>query len=216
MSAHRGKGRVVVISPAEALHSSAANALLKILEEPPASMHFLLVSHEPHRLLKTVLSRCFQLPVAAPDEEAATAWLQAQGLEQPRLALALSGYAPLAAVELAANNPFWGLRKRFLDAFFGEEPDSMELADLGEPIEPALLGRLLLMACHDLLASHYGRSSRYHLDYARIIERRARGLALGAVAEWLDAVLGFARSAYHPLNRRLALEGLFAALPGAR
>ena len=214
MTAHRGRSRVVVVSPAEALHPSAANALLKILEEPPAAMHFLLVSHEPHRLPKTVLSRCFQLQVAAPKEEVAVAWLQTQGLRQPRLALALGGYAPLAAADLAANEPFWAERKRLLDAFWGPEADPLELAALGEPIEPPLLARMLLMACHDLLAVEHGRGVRYHQDYAKIIEQRVAGLPTGAVARWTDNVLEFTRAAYHPLNRRLALEGLFSALPG--
>ena len=55
----RGDGRrVVLIDNADQLREEAANALLKILEEPPAETHFLLVSHRPARLLKTIVSRC--------------------------------------------------------------------------------------------------------------------------------------------------------------
>lgn len=50
--------RVVVIDSADELEASAANALLKILEEPPANCLFLLVSHVPGRLLPTIRSRC--------------------------------------------------------------------------------------------------------------------------------------------------------------
>ncbi|BAV63767.1 AAA family ATPase [Sphingobium cloacae] len=50
--------RVVVIDSADDLERSAANALLKNLEEPPADMLFLLVSHAPGRLLPTIRSRC--------------------------------------------------------------------------------------------------------------------------------------------------------------
>ncbi|MEP7316981.1 MAG: DNA polymerase III subunit delta', partial [Sphingomicrobium sp.] len=50
--------RVVVIDSADELEDSAANALLKILEEPPANCLFLLVSHVPGRLLPTIRSRC--------------------------------------------------------------------------------------------------------------------------------------------------------------
>lgn len=215
MTAHRGRSRAVVISPTEALHPSAANALLKILEEPPAGMHFLLVSHEPHRLLKTVLSRCFQLGIGAPGEAEAVAWLQAQGVRQPLLALALSGYGPFAAAELAGDEKFWSDRKRFFDAFWRDGADALELAANAEVIEPAALARMLLMACHDLLAVRHGQGIRYHRDYAKIINSRAAKLPADAVAEWVDRVLQYARAAYHPLNRRLALEGLFAALPGS-
>lgn len=50
--------RVVVIDAADDLEASAANALLKMLEEPPAKCLFLLVSHVPGRLLPTIRSRC--------------------------------------------------------------------------------------------------------------------------------------------------------------
>ncbi|WP_022683176.1 AAA family ATPase [Sphingobium bisphenolivorans] len=50
--------RVVVIDSADDLERGAANALLKNLEEPPADMLFLLVSHAPGRLLPTIRSRC--------------------------------------------------------------------------------------------------------------------------------------------------------------
>jgi len=53
--------RVVVIDCADDLEKSAANALLKMLEEPPANCLFLLVSHAPGRLLPTIRSRCRRL-----------------------------------------------------------------------------------------------------------------------------------------------------------
>lgn len=53
--------RVVVIDSADDLERGAANALLKTLEEPPADMLFLLVSHAPGRLLPTIRSRCRML-----------------------------------------------------------------------------------------------------------------------------------------------------------
>lgn len=53
--------RVVMIDAADDLEASAANALLKMLEEPPAKCVFLLVSHVPGRLLPTIRSRCRKL-----------------------------------------------------------------------------------------------------------------------------------------------------------
>lgn len=55
---HGGKYRVIIISPAEAMNVSAANALLKILEEPFDNTLFLLVSYHLSWLLPTILSRC--------------------------------------------------------------------------------------------------------------------------------------------------------------
>ncbi len=53
--------RVVIIDPAESMNNNAANALLKLLEEPPEQVVFFLITHAPHRLLPTILSRCQKL-----------------------------------------------------------------------------------------------------------------------------------------------------------
>ena len=53
-----GSRRAVIIDPADVLEKGAANALLKSLEEPPQGTVFLLVVHQPGRLLPTIRSRC--------------------------------------------------------------------------------------------------------------------------------------------------------------
>ena len=61
--------RVVIVDGAEEMNRNAANAVLKILEEPPSRALLLLVSHSPGRLLPTIRSRCRRLmltPPAAP------------------------------------------------------------------------------------------------------------------------------------------------------
>jgi DNA polymerase III subunit delta' len=67
--------RAVVIDSVDELEKSAANALLKMLEEPPANCLFLLVSHVPGRLLPTIRSRCRRLTLRplAPDDVARAA-----------------------------------------------------------------------------------------------------------------------------------------------
>ena len=67
--------RAVVIDAADDLEASAANALLKMLEEPPANMVFFLVSHAPGRLLPTIRSRCRRLDFAAVADDAMTSLL---------------------------------------------------------------------------------------------------------------------------------------------
>ncbi|WP_370308922.1 AAA family ATPase [Sphingobium abikonense] len=62
--------RIVIVDSADDLERGAANALLKTLEEPPADMLFLLVSHAPGRLLPTIRSRCRTLRFDALDEPA--------------------------------------------------------------------------------------------------------------------------------------------------
>jgi DNA polymerase-3 subunit delta' len=71
------KRRAVIIDSVDDLEDSAANALLKSLEEPPASTVFLLVSHSPERLLPTIRSRCRQLRLSYLDDDAMTSALKA-------------------------------------------------------------------------------------------------------------------------------------------
>jgi DNA polymerase-3 subunit delta' len=55
--------RVCVVDTVDELNANAANALLKVLEEPPRQSLFLLVSHAPARVLPTIQSRCRKLPL---------------------------------------------------------------------------------------------------------------------------------------------------------
>ena len=75
-SAGRGGWRVCIVDSADEMNLNAANALLKILEEPPPRALFLLVSHRPQRLLATILSRCRRLRLDPLNEEQMTEWLQ--------------------------------------------------------------------------------------------------------------------------------------------
>ena len=69
--------RAVVIDSVDDLEASAANALLKMLEEPPGNSIFFLVSHAPGRLLPTIRSRCRRLDFGALDDDAMAAALGA-------------------------------------------------------------------------------------------------------------------------------------------
>ncbi len=64
LSAADGGNRVALIDAVDEMNQNAANALLKILEEPPEKSTFLLVSHRPQRLLPTIRSRCRMLKCA--------------------------------------------------------------------------------------------------------------------------------------------------------
>jgi len=63
-----GERRAVIIDPSDDLEKGAVNALLKSLEEPPQGTFFLLIAHQPGRLLPTVRSRCRTLRFSALDE----------------------------------------------------------------------------------------------------------------------------------------------------
>jgi DNA polymerase-3 subunit delta' len=70
-----GGKKVFIISQAERLHPTAANKLLKLLEEPPAHVVFVLVSSRPEAVLPTIRSRCQLLNFARPKPVEIEAWI---------------------------------------------------------------------------------------------------------------------------------------------
>lgn len=97
--------RVVLIDQAEAMNANAANAVLKVLEEPPAGVYLMLVSSRAGMLLPTIRSRCVQFGFG-PLEEAAFRRIVTENLESPpdgeemRLLYTLSEGAPGFAMQL--------------------------------------------------------------------------------------------------------------------
>lgn len=98
-----GRGRVIVLGDAERMTNEAANALLKLLEEPPDKSYLILISSRPNLLLPTIVSRC-QVVKFAPltPEEMAPALVQRQGVEEgrARLVARLAGGSYRRALEL--------------------------------------------------------------------------------------------------------------------
>ncbi len=98
--------RVVVIDSIDDLEKSAANALLKMLEEPPANTVFFLVSHAPGKLLPTIRSRCRRLDFQGLSDDAMTSILslhvELKGDEREEVLAAAAGSASraLALVQL--------------------------------------------------------------------------------------------------------------------
>ncbi len=74
-----GGWRIAVVDPADEMNASAANALLKVLEEPPARSLFLVLSHTPGRLLPTIRSRCRRFDLAPLTAEAIAAAIAGNG-----------------------------------------------------------------------------------------------------------------------------------------
>ena len=96
--------RVVVIDAADDLEASAANALLKMLEEPPARSVFLLVSHVPGRLLPTIRSRCRMLEFQPLGDDVMASVLDDQSLDAAKIPALIqrAGGSPGTALSYAA------------------------------------------------------------------------------------------------------------------
>ena len=199
----RGRGKVVVLHPAEALNLQSANALLKTLEEPPAGTRILLSCADPAVLLPTVRSRCQHLRLATPALPQATAWLAAQGVVQPDVLLSACSGRPLDALALAqagVQAEHW----RALPAAVAQgQPGALQ----GWPL-PRVLDALHKL-CHDAMAAAAGAPLRYFPQGCV-----SAAASLSALADWSRELGRIARHDEHPWNEGLMLDALLAA--GAR
>lgn len=94
LSAADGGRRVAIIDSADELNTGAANALLKLLEEPPENVTFFVIAHQPHKLLPTIRSRCRELRLSPPaPDDLARALEQAGGMVEPEDIVALGELA---------------------------------------------------------------------------------------------------------------------------
>ncbi len=108
LSAADGGARVALVDSLDEMNPASANALLKLIEEPPAAVTFLMIAHQPARLLPTIRSRCRMLTLAP----LAPAPL-ASALEGAGAAVAPEDREALA--ELAGGSVGWALRLARLD-----------------------------------------------------------------------------------------------------
>lgn len=193
----RGRAKVVLIHPGEALNPQSANALLKTLEEPPRGARLLISAAEPEQLLPTVRSRCQRVRLQPPRPEQALSWLQAQGVADAPVLLAASSGRPLEALALAAAG---------IDARRWSELPKAVLAAHGAALAglpPARVLDVLHKLCHDGLALLAGGTPRFFVGQPLPAPRSA-----AALAAWSRELAAMARRIDHPWNEGLLLDAL--------
>jgi DNA polymerase III subunit delta' len=208
MTAHQGGRRVIVIHPAEAMNTNAANALLKNLEEPPQGLLIILVSHKPQQLLPTILSRCLPFALQAPDATSATRWLKEQGVKNPAEALAASGFAPLQAVQLDLQ---LGSEERDKLLRAVRQPAGMDVFALAEGLqktEQVLVVQWLQQWCYDLSSMKLSGRLRYHPGEEAVIKKLVESIAPLNLARLQKFLQTAKREAQHTLNPKLFFESL--------
>ncbi len=208
-TANFGLRKLVVFSPAEDMNISAANALLKVLEEPPANTHLILVCHRLHGLPATVRSRCQILRPALPTRDESLHWLdricgtraESEGL------LDLADARPLLAAELHGQADAEGLQRVRLAmaALFAGRADVTALAmalgerDLERALEQLIGGIQSLLRALDSkrLATGQARAGFQLLDEIQQIQRATKSgsnpnpqLLLDALLAKVQRVLG--------------------------
>ena len=195
----RGRGKVVLVYPAERMNHVTANGLLKTLEEPSGDLKFVLASEAAHQLLPTVRSRCLWHAMAWPLAEQALAWLQGQGVPsaQAGILLRAAGGRPQDALQFFQSGR---------DAAVWQAlPAAVARGELAvfKDWSPAPVVDALHKLCHDKLAVLAGASPRF-FDSAQL----PKGSSLRALTDWSRALTATSRTVEHPYNAGLMLEAL--------
>lgn len=178
-----GDRRAIIIDPADDLEKSAANALLKSLEEPPAGTFFLLVTHRPARLLPTIRSRCRMLRFPILNDSQIAAMLADEGRPHDAPAIAAAEGSFGAALRFAEQElaPIAKVIAALLAAGDSGMSGRGELARLiGARADRARVQAVLELA--QSLAARAARETPDTLARARLIETHAALVSLAAEA----------------------------------
>lgn len=214
VGSHRMGRRVVLVHGAEAMNNAAANSLLKILEEPPPSVYFLLITSRPRLLLPTVRSRCRTLTFSPPDAAAAANIMAKAGLSPAESRfLAISGGAPMRLIawkETKLLKPLGALIESLQsppgdpvalaahwDGLLRTE-SSFTLEHLVEEVQRWLM---------DLALDRATGRRHYHAEWNRPGQKPETLNQAALLGAWQELKL-FRKSSRHPLNQMLFLESV--------
>lgn len=209
LSSHKSDGvRIVLIHPAEGLNTAAANALLKMLEEPPPNVIFILVAHHAHKILPTIMSRCQKIDMPVPSTDDALACMRKEGIQSAEVLLSYAGGSPLMAIDEIEEGVLTSIQICKLLSF-GAKSDVFQLstACLALGMENAVSA--LQKWSYDLLLCHFTQEVRYHPSQEGVVKKLAQQIHLSQLLDFQKMLGDAKKSANHPLNNELQLERLF-------
>ncbi len=213
LSNHQHDGlRIVLLCPAEALNLAAGNALLKMLEEPPQNTIFLLVTHQPKRLLPTIISRCQIIDMPLPDEKLACDWLVNRGVKEPTSQLNYAGGSPLLALKQAeeGSSSSWQSLAQSLSLGAKLNPFVSAPVFLSASLSSNMFFSLTAIQkwCCDLLSYKLAHQVRYHTQYTSALQDLSKSVNLSLLLDFNTKLIDAQKMANHPLNNELQLENI--------
>jgi DNA polymerase-3 subunit delta' len=196
----RGRGKAVLVFPAERMNHVTANALLKTLEEPPGDVKFVLATEAAHQLLPTIRSRCLIHTMAWPSEAEAVQWLETHSLSKDDAT---------ALLKAAGGRPDEVLKQRNLGQsmqWWSKFPKAMLAGDASycSDLPASEVIDALQKLCHDLLMLQTQATLRY-FNEADLPKLKVSSAQLTA---WFKRLSQAAKTSEHPFNAGLMLEAL--------
>lgn len=221
-----GKKRVFIFDEAERLREQAANALLKTLEEPPATTLLILITTSMEALLPTIRSRSLKLPFTTIDEADLLNYLTTN---HPRPASEQKLIVKLAAGSIG------NALKLDLSLFYEQRKECLELLDLllqrrhklrllkqaeyfgrKERANFEELASLITTLIHDINCVRLDLdSSVINCDIIPHLQGLSQNIAFSTLARFNDQLARLRREMIRNLNRHMALEAIFLDVASA-
>lgn len=228
MSYHRveGRYRVAILLDADWMREEAANAFLKLLEEPGQQTVFILITNRVDHLLTTILSRCQKIRFDALDREDIALALQDRGIpDQAAQTLSrMAGGSLRKAISLASNEDLLGTREEvmgFLRKSYQGKGDTVVAAvdTLSRSGREGLRFRLMILLgiLRDLLLLQTSGSSDLivNVDQIDTLTRFANNLPNARLQSMIEATEQTMFLVERNVNARLSLVNLSRVLQGA-
>jgi DNA polymerase-3 subunit delta' len=214
--------KACIIEDAEKMNPSAANALLKTLEEPPGQALMILLTTNSERMLPTVLSRCQKIPFSPLPAKDIETWLVAHDIpaDRARVAASLAGGSLGKALEMEDDGILQerqefielvaGISLREIDHLFAAaERLSKDKENLSNHLE------VLKTFLRDILLMKTLGQADANKDLLPLIEQESQKLSLEQVLDRIEHVNTTERALARNVNPRLALEVLLMELATA-
>lgn len=215
-SSLQGHFRIAIINPAHAMNLSAANALLKTLEEPADGAIMMLVTNQHGFLPATIRSRCQRLIFAVPDASVALQWLQTIPTESnvaKEQLLRLAHGAPLLAAKFAGDA--LSLRSEMLpllQRLAERRANPLLLAAQWQKADPVEWLELFASWVSDLVRLHCGAAQQYlhNQDYYDALQTSLKHIPLARhlqILQLIQKVRSSMRAGVN-YNKQLLIENL--------
>lgn len=224
---YEGNARIFLIEDAEKLNEASSNAILKTLEEPPATSYLILLTARPAALLPTIRSRCQTIPFAplAPAEiEAHLLQDKQRKLSQADARLLAHAARGSIGRALASNlDDYRARREAMLDVLNAlaltsdrarllRAAEELTDAKRKEEYEPRLA--LLETLIHDAWTLRLDGSAErlVHQDLATQLKKIAAQVSSRRAARWLSQIETHRLGLEVNINRKVATDALFLAM----
>ena len=198
--------KIIYIKDADALSTSAANALLKNLEEPPTNTFFILNSKNLHKILPTIRSRSSIHFLPSPTREQTESYLEQEGHQDAIKFIDLSGNKPLFAIQLANDHEVLNsivsllMKGKSFDMMYVN--DALLASGLGFFIE------IMQKWIFDLSSYTEFKQLHYFTNIKDKIEQISKTLSYKETLNFYKKLNEYARLSDTPINKSMALDAM--------